>query len=164
MTAVETIKSDMPRVPLECLQTVIRQHMMYWRPCLKAYASVLILGRRKWSPHRDLHPRWRRFLLRQSPMTRCHPLMVDFRQRVSKPWSNTSDKGGRQVDSGVYLTNSELLSLAPTALSSSAALSHLSLVIVCTFPPLQSVRCWRASTGKGQGHLGEGRRMLGPHH
>ena len=87
-----------------------------------------------------------------------------LRQRVSKPWSNTSDKGRRQVESGVHLTNSELLGLAPTALSSSAALSRLSLVLVCTFLPLQLVRCWRASRGKGQGHLVEGRRMLGPLH
>ena len=87
-----------------------------------------------------------------------------LRQRVSKPWSNTSDKGGRQVESGVHLTNSELLGLAPTALSSSAALSRLSLVVICIFPPLRLVRYWRASKGKGQGHLVEGRRMLGPLH
>ena len=87
-----------------------------------------------------------------------------LRQRVSKPWSNTSDKGRRQVESGAHLTNSELLGLAPTALSFSAALSRLSLVLVCTFLPLQLVRCWRANRGKGQGHLVEDRRMLGPLH
>ena len=87
-----------------------------------------------------------------------------LRQRVSKPWSNTSDKGGRQVEDGVHLTNSELLGFAPTVLSSSAALSRLPSVSVCTFPPLQLVGCWRASKGKGPGHLVEGRRTLGPFH
>lgn len=43
-------------------------------------------------------------------------LDVGLGQRVSKPWSNTSDKGGRQVEDWGPLTIFELLDAAPNVL------------------------------------------------
>ena len=54
------------------------------------------------------------------------PLGGGLGQRVSKPWSNTSDKGGRQVENGGHLTISELLCAAPNAPSPSASPSRSS--------------------------------------
>lgn len=43
-------------------------------------------------------------------------LDVELGHRVSKPWSNTSDKGGRQVETEDSLTIFELLYAAPNVL------------------------------------------------
>ena len=80
-----------------------------------AYASVLILGRYQLPAQHDFRPSQKDSLHRQSSMTRCHPLMLHL-VRVSKPWSNTSDKGGRQVRNENSLTIFELLCAAPNVL------------------------------------------------
>ena len=43
-------------------------------------------------------------------------LKVGLCQRLSKLWSNTSDKSGRRVENGVHLTIFELLGAAPNVL------------------------------------------------